>query len=63
MDTQAPLPIARLEMAPDGDAPEGALTSADGRRMPFSGWTGLAAAIEDWRQRERTSRPAPTTKP
>jgi hypothetical protein len=59
MNDQAPLPSARLEMAPDGDAPEGALTSADGRRMPFSGWTGLAAAIEDWRQRERASRPTP----
>jgi hypothetical protein len=37
MNDQAPLPSARLEMAPDGDAPEGALTSADGRRTPFSG--------------------------
>jgi hypothetical protein len=46
-------------MAPDGDAPAGALTSADGRRVPFSGWTGLAAAIEDWRRGERTSRPTP----
>jgi hypothetical protein len=62
MDEQAPLPSARLEMAPDGDAPAGALTSADGRRMPFSGWTGLAAAIEDWRQRERTGRPIPPAK-
>jgi hypothetical protein len=59
MDEQAPLPSARLEMAPDGDAPEGVLTSADDHRMPFSGWTGLAAAIEEWRQRERTSRPTP----
>lgn len=38
-----------LEMDVDGSAPTGALTASDGRRSEFSGWSELAAVIEDWR--------------
>lgn len=40
---------AELEMRLDHSVPQGVLSSADGRRFPFSGWTELAAAIERWR--------------
>jgi hypothetical protein len=39
---------ATLEVELDGAAPEGSLTAPDGIRRAFSGWTELAAAIEDW---------------
>ena len=44
---------ATLEMDVAEHAPEGALTSADGLRLEFSGWAELASAIEDWRARAR----------
>ena len=42
-----------LEMDLEARAPAGALTDVDGRRLEFSGWTELAAAIEDWRTRAK----------
>jgi hypothetical protein len=43
--------LATLALVPgiDGQAPAGALITADGRRHRFSGWIELASAIEDWR--------------
>jgi hypothetical protein len=41
---------ATLEMELCGRAPEGVLTSASGARLPFSGWTEFASAIERWRE-------------
>jgi hypothetical protein len=38
-----------LVPATEGQAPAGALITADGRRRGFSGWIELASAIEDWR--------------
>ena len=38
-----------LEMDVDGPAPTGALTGSDGQRSEFSGWSELAAVIQDWR--------------
>jgi hypothetical protein len=54
-----------LEMDLEARAPAGALTDADGRRLEFSGWTELAAVIQDWRTRPEAltggsrERPAP----
>ena len=42
-----------LEMEIEGRAPAGVLTDDDGRRLEFSGWTELAAAIEEWRSDAR----------
>jgi hypothetical protein len=47
---------AQLEMVLDARAPEGMLSSSDGRRFPFRGWTELAAAIEEWRSSARSPR-------
>jgi hypothetical protein len=52
----APTAKAELEMALEGRAPEGVLTSAEGRGFGFSGWTELAAAIEEWRSDARARR-------
>jgi hypothetical protein len=48
---------AQLEMDLEGRAPEGVLTSTEGRSIRFSGWTELAAAIEAWRSDARSARP------
>jgi hypothetical protein len=40
----------------EGRAPRGVLTSAEGRGFRFSGWTELAAAIEEWRSDAGASR-------
>ena len=40
---------AALELQLSDGAPRGALSSAEGRRIDFKGWTELAYAIEDWR--------------
>jgi hypothetical protein len=53
MDGRVQRAIATLEMDTEGRAPEGALTSADGIRVEFSGWTEFASTIEDWRARTR----------
>jgi hypothetical protein len=50
---------ATLEMELDGPAPAGALTTVDGRRLDFFGWTELAAAIETWRAETRLVAAAP----
>ncbi len=42
-----------LEMGLERRAPTGVLTASDGRRLEFSGWTELAAAIEEWRSDAR----------
>jgi hypothetical protein len=47
---------AELEMNVDGRAPEGVLRSSGGRGFRFSGWTQLAAAIEEWRSAARIGR-------
>lgn len=47
---------AQLEMVLEARAPEGMLSSSDGRNFPFRGWTELAAAIEEWRSSARSSR-------
>jgi len=40
---------AALELQVGDGAPRGALSSAEGRRIRFKGWTELAFAIENWR--------------
>ena len=40
---------ATLELQVADGAPRGALSSPQGRRIGFTGWTELAYAIEDWR--------------
>jgi hypothetical protein len=47
---------AELEMNLEGGAPEGVLRSSGGRGFSFSGWTQLAAAIEEWRSDARVGR-------
>ncbi len=48
---------AELEMTLDRAAPEGVLTSADGHSFRFSGWTELAASIEQWRSHAANAQP------
>lgn len=38
--------VLRLELAGHGDAIHGRLSHPAGEAIPFSGWLGLAAAIE-----------------
>jgi hypothetical protein len=40
---------ATLEMDLQGSAPEGVLSTAEGLRLAFTGWTELASALEEWR--------------
>jgi hypothetical protein len=49
---------AALELHVAEGAPRGVLSSADGQRIRFTGWTELASAIENWR--EEASQPVPT---
>lgn len=47
------------------EAPSGVLVGAEGSRYPFTGWIGLAAAIEAWRASagERPMPPRPASGP
>jgi hypothetical protein len=38
-----------LEIDASAPAPRGTLTSAEGRRLEFSGWSELAVAVENFR--------------
>lgn len=49
---QSPVATAKLEIDADAARPVGALSDDHGR-LEFSGWTELAAAIEQWRARIR----------
>lgn len=57
MDESTPRARAELELDQKPGAPEGVLTAGDGRRFPFSGWTELAAVIEEWRSGAHGTRP------
>jgi len=46
---QETLVRATLEIDPSAPAPRGTLTSAEGWRLSFSGWSELAVAVEDFR--------------
>lgn len=45
--TDSPSPVLHLELdiEPRSEPIVGVLTDPSGRRLPFSGWTGLAAAL------------------
>ena len=58
MSDQEAMARANLEMDLVMQAPRGALTSADGTRLPFRGWTELASVIEKWRAAERSAHAA-----
>ena len=47
---------ATLEVSLQGAAPEGVLSAPDGIRRAFSGWTELAAVIDEWWRSEANAR-------
>jgi hypothetical protein len=55
-DTPATQATLELETG-TGEAPTGALLTADGLRRAFCGWIELASAIEDWRQAQEAVQP------
>jgi hypothetical protein len=56
---QETLARAMLELDASATTPRGTLTSAEGRRLAFSGWSELAVAVEDLRAgSSRASAPA-----
>jgi hypothetical protein len=58
MTGQARLAMATLEMDTRAASPSGALRSAFGPPLEFSGWAELAAVIEEWRARAAAQDPA-----
>jgi hypothetical protein len=54
-DPTDPTIVLRLELRVGTEPIEGSLTDDAGRRTPFSGWIGFAAAVERARRRALSS--------